>query len=210
MAHKYKIEDVLRQALYSLREYTLNDDFEKWEGEREESIPVDGSRAIGAVNLARLLDEPEMLLVALYKCVGLGTRLFDGWKRSDGSTEHLSHDDVKRCIAASSELSHSSVTLVYSIFRPESSDRCKHGARCEDALRRMLANAYKTYSKEASNGSMVMETWANAFDRFGGHELCRACREEVGNRDVAGRRAIWRRFPEIFDVEAANWGDGPQ
>ncbi|PIL26519.1 hypothetical protein GSI_12277 [Ganoderma sinense ZZ0214-1] len=121
LAHKYHIEDVQRQALYSLREYTFNDNFEVWKGERQEVMKVDGACAIGAVHLARLLDVPQMLPIALYKCLNLGPNILDGWTRSDGSVERLSQDDIKRCISAQRSLSRDRVAYTYWTLYPQAS-----------------------------------------------------------------------------------------
>ncbi|PIL26521.1 hypothetical protein GSI_12279 [Ganoderma sinense ZZ0214-1] len=206
LAHKYNIEDVQKQALFALREYTFNDDFKKWREVRNERIPVDGPCAIGAVNLARLLDIPEMLLIALYKCLSLCTGILDGWKRSDGSIEYLSQDDVKRCIAATSELSRSSSILAYNIFRPEPCMECKQRSRCEESLRQALAEFLDLYAGDISDGSGIMVPWEGAFDEFGGCGVCEACWEEVKYREVSGREDVWDRFPKIFDVKTERWG----
>ena len=206
LAHKYNIEDVEKQALFALREYTFNDDFEKWEEDREERIKVEGPCAIGAVNLARLLEQPEMLVIALYKCLGLGSNMLDGWKRSDGSIEHLSQEDVKRCIAANIRLSRSSAIVAYEIFCAKPSNKCKQKSRCEDSLRRMLVDFLLIHGHEISTGSMAISPWTGAFEGLDELGLCEECWSEMEDREVAGRRGVWSRFPEIFGVKTKSWG----
>ena len=205
LAHKYNIADVQKQALYALREYTFNDGFEKWMEDRVERIVVEGPCAIGAVNLARLLDEPEMLVIALYKCLGLGSGILDGWKREDGSVERLSEDDVKRCITANRELSRSSVIAVYKTFRPEPSDECNQKTRCEASLRQTLTQYLDLCVEHISDGSDVMTTRQGMFSELDGFGMCEACWEEVKTRETWGRYDIWIRFPDIFDIEADRW-----
>ena len=175
LAHKYNIADVQKQALYALREYTFNDGFEKWMEDRVERIVVEGPCAIGAVNLARLLDEPEMLVIALYKCLGLGSGILDGWRREDGSVERLSEDDVKRCITANRELSRSSVIAAYKTFRPEPSDKCNQESRCEDSMRQTLVQYLDLFVQHISDGSEVMSTRMSVFSELDGFGMCDAC-----------------------------------
>ncbi|KAI1795341.1 hypothetical protein LXA43DRAFT_882228 [Ganoderma leucocontextum] len=209
LAHKYNIEDVQRQALSSLREYTFNDNFAVWRDARDEPIPVDDACAIGAVNLARLLDVPEMLPIALYKCLGLGTCLFDGWRRRDGSIEYLSQDDIKRCFAASDELSAAHVSLVTNIYYPVPSDGCKDASLCESYLQQILLATLKYNPVEVADGSDVMASSQHLITlEAGDYGLCAACEQELKDRDVRGREKIWNRFPQIFDIVAKDWGKG--
>ncbi|KAI1795336.1 hypothetical protein LXA43DRAFT_881932 [Ganoderma leucocontextum] len=207
LAHKYHIEDVQRQALRLLREYTFNDNFEMWKGTREETIPVDGACAIGAVNLAKLLNVPEMILSAVYKCLSLRGGILDGWTCGDGSIEYLSQDDIKRCIDASHKLSLAGISLVSTMFRPEASNRCNLRPLCVTALPPTLLDVLKFHPEAVSVASQVMTPWDGIFKKLGGYGLCDTCWHELEARDTAGRQEIWKRFPDIFDVVAERWGN---
>ncbi|KAI1795343.1 hypothetical protein LXA43DRAFT_992370 [Ganoderma leucocontextum] len=205
LAHKYHIEDVRRQALCSLREYTFNDNFAVWKGVRKEIISVDDACAIGAFNLARLLDVPEMLPIALYKCLSLGPSLLDGWTRGDGSVEYLSQDDIKRCFAASNELAADCVTLTYSVYHPHASSGCNHASHCKATLRQMLADIMQHAPGAVSHASEVMTP---CMFNFGDYDLCAPCEQALMERDVSGRDMIWNGFPHLFHIVAKDWGKG--
>ncbi len=209
LAHKYNIEDVERQALHSLREYTLNDDFEAWREDRNEVIKVDGACAIGAVNLARLLDVPQMLPIALDKGLSLGPGILDGWTRSDGSVEYLSQDDIKRCINANRTLSVQRVDFTRSTFEPQASDKCRRERHCEDTLRKMLANTVKHAPDSLTDASSIMETSLSDLGWYDyDYDLCASCSQEVMNRGVDNREDVWRTLPDVFDIVVKDWGKG--
>ncbi|KAM5539599.1 hypothetical protein V8D89_006708 [Ganoderma adspersum] len=205
LAHKYNIEDVQRQALYSLREYTFNDNFDVWKGTRKEVIQVYGACAIGAVNLARLLDIPQMLPIALYKCLSLGPRMLDGWTRSDGSVEYLSQDDIKRCISALRSLSVERVTCIYSMYAPHASTDCEQPTSCEDALRQMLIDAMENVPESFADGPNVMTPCILNFDDY---DLCALCVQDVRDVDVVHRRVVWKTLPQFFGLVVEGWGNG--
>ena len=207
LAHKYNIEDVQRQALHSLREYTFNDDFEEWKEDRNEVIKVDGPCAIGAVNLARLLDVPQMLPIALYKCLALGPNVLDGWTRSDGSVEYLSQDDIKRCISATRTLSVERVTITCSTFHPYASDGCEQTASCKTALRLLLAGTMEHAADSLTDGSSIMDPCASDSNLLW-FDLCESCKQEVKNREVENREGVWRSLPEVFGLVVKDWGKG--
>nr|VWP02334.1 Xanthomonas outer protein J [Ganoderma boninense] len=206
LAHKYNIEDVQRQALYSLREYTFNDNFEVWKERCREGIKVDGPCAIGAVNLARLLDVPQMLPIALYKCLRIGSSMLDGWTRGDGSIEHLSQDDIKRCIDALQSLSRDRVSYTYWMYYAGVSERCAQHALCKDALREILAYIMQCDPDFLSDGAYALENpIVPDMDDFG---LCASCAQAVKDRELGERRTLWENLPDAFSLVVDKWGEG--
>ncbi|PIL28387.1 hypothetical protein GSI_09538 [Ganoderma sinense ZZ0214-1] len=113
VAHKYQAQEVLAAASDRLESFLIpgpghwiDSPALSWEdrwtlGQRQCGIAFEAQDAIEAVNLARLVDRPRMLPVALYLCCFVDpVRLRDGVARADGVVEKLSDEDFARCMRA--------------------------------------------------------------------------------------------------------------
>ena len=88
LCHKYKVEDVLTQAIRLLRERHFSADYAVWQERKvRPNILIQAHAAIGVVNLARLTDVTSLLPTAIYECVRLGSAILDGWRGDDGVVE---------------------------------------------------------------------------------------------------------------------------
>lgn len=206
LTHKYHIEDLLSQALYALHD-SFPTTFREWdEFSRTHLVEMDDAGPIAVVNLARLTDTPSLLPVALYECCSLGEAVVDGWKREDGTVEHLSPADLKRCIRARNEFAREAFALASIIFDPRPSEDCTTPDLCTASLRSRLARLMRN---GAAAGSTVLEWWG-FFIRVGAlaqnnEGYCPACEGELLARARRERERVWNRLPEIFDVEVPNW-----
>ena len=206
LAHKYHIADLLSQALSVLHD-SFPTTFNKWDDfSRIHLVDVDDG-PVAVVNLARLTDTPSLLPAALYECCSLGEALVDGWKREDGTVEHLSPSDLKRCIRARDELAREAFALASIIFDPDPSDDCTTPGICATSLRNRLARIMRNGS---AAGPTVLEWWG-FFIRLGAQlqlndeGYCSACEGELMARARTERERVWNRLPEIFDVEVPDW-----
>ncbi|KAL1938106.1 hypothetical protein VTO73DRAFT_11935 [Trametes versicolor] len=104
IAHKYEISDVQRQALDVLKIWFPSDfdAFDAWRTSPPEGLKK--THAIAAVNIARLTNTPDILPLALYMCVTLRGYILNGWRRQDGTIEHLDSEDLRRCLNARDSL----------------------------------------------------------------------------------------------------------
>ncbi|PIL26444.1 hypothetical protein GSI_12202 [Ganoderma sinense ZZ0214-1] len=213
LAHKYHVEDLLRQALSALKD-TFTSSFKAFD-EGFLDLPVNintmAPLSIAVVNLARLTETLAVLPLALYTCCGHGPTVIDGWERDDGTTEYLSAADLKRCIGARETLAKEAFSLVSAIFNPKPSNDCATPAPCHTALRMTLMKVLETDNVAEP---WVLDPWAPFIRDNGqpehGAGYCYACQRELLERDIKERRRIWDRLPEIFDVEVPNWNEGPE
>ena len=198
LAHKYHVQPVQDQALAALRVFDFTDDFDTYDDgltNNVESLISKDAQAIGAVNLARLTDTPSMLPLAMYQCAYLTSALLDGWKRRDGTVEELSRADLRRCIDGRIALAQEQRILLYQVFSEDPSDDCARPGSCSDILRAMQ-NIF-VLSRDCTD-CMVLTDCTDGVDKIG---LCSACREEVRDRSRRGRRVIWNKLPEIFNLD---------
>ncbi|KAH9916594.1 uncharacterized protein BXZ73DRAFT_81042 [Epithele typhae] len=185
LAHKYDVENALSRALDLLREH-FTSDFDVWEDDerREPLTGVDEDRtcAIGAVNLARLTNTPLILPLALYLCVQLGGDVLKGWTHN-GTTEHLSQEDLEWCINARARLASENTAGVLAEPVEDRKWTC-------DALG----------ARDRDRGRAVEDALAPA-----GRHLCGRCQWKVRTWHEVYRRHVWRSLPEIFEVEVEGW-----
>ncbi|PIL26445.1 hypothetical protein GSI_12203 [Ganoderma sinense ZZ0214-1] len=204
LSHKYHVADAQRQALSALKLY-FSDDFSDLRGfEGHGLFLIKRSDAIAAVNIARLTETTSILPIAFYRCCELGTAVMDGCLRADGYIEHLSVEDHKICMIGRLALLREARALVFRIFQETSTPRCLSRRICRSALHTMLVRAAV---EEAPLEPAVFRDWTpftdKQADRLG---LCRRCRRMLLGRELAVRREIWGRLPEIFGLYIFGWG----
>ncbi|PIL26466.1 hypothetical protein GSI_12224 [Ganoderma sinense ZZ0214-1] len=215
LAHKYHVQDVLEQAIASLKE-RFTDSFDAWEARTgPATIKVRSRQAIGVINLARLVDRPSLLPLAFYKCATLGSAVLDGYKREDNlkSIEHLSREDEKRCIDGRVRLAEAALTVLAEVFTARPCGGCKTHARCRTVLQAMRGDAL---AHEGALSASVLASWREVVSGWARERgLCGPCEKAALERDVRARRRVWDSLPKIFDIEVEGWvppvgGDGAQ
>ncbi|KAI0691716.1 hypothetical protein C8Q76DRAFT_685857 [Earliella scabrosa] len=203
LAHKYNVEDVQAQALDALRTW-WTDDFETWCSESDYPVDTEMMHAIGIVNIARLTDTPSFLPLAFYHCRALGGALFDGWTRRDGTVEHVSKEDIRRCLEGRDRLAKASISHLYRIFTPTPNHMCTTYNACTSSLGKILARAMM---QEDAGSATLLGSWEGPINDYTDyHPLCAACKQGLLDRDVDERRNLWNKLPGIFDLSIDGWG----
>ncbi|TBU37705.1 hypothetical protein BD309DRAFT_594588 [Dichomitus squalens] len=198
LGHKYQMDVVERQAVSCLK-LLFTDDFEQW---LKDNVPYDtiNANGIGAVQLARLTNNPGMLPAALYLCSLEPGVLAYGWTRADGTVERLEPKDLERCINGYGVLREETSTVLAQIFQSASKLRCSNPDYdyCKECLAKFhtLASAY-------SERHTLLHSWEDMYDEWmqSNHvTICTPCKEALREREREQHRAIWRRLPKIYGL----------
>ena len=207
LAHKYDLPDVSDQALALLEEHAFPPDSPR----APQPLPnptliVHDINAIGAVNLARLVDRPALLISALHRCTALGSAVLDGWTREDGQVEHLAPGDLKLCMDAHVPLQRARVTLFVECAYNENPHRhCATPGKCAIALRAVQDAMFR---EEFRQPRATLDAWETPVgERADACGACRCCREMVEGCDASARGDAWVGLPETFGIEVAGWGE---
>ncbi|PIL26473.1 hypothetical protein GSI_12231 [Ganoderma sinense ZZ0214-1] len=208
LAHKYNVLDICNQAIASLQDH-FTTDFAAWDrGANEEVIKVRFQQSIGVVNLARLVDRPALLPTAFYKCALLGCDVLAGYRREDKSIEHLSPEDLKRCINGRNKLVEEAFAILLEVFVSRPCDECTTDVVCRTALQRLLEVALVS-CKQAS--ASVLQGWDDLIQECAQEwHLCAACVKTVLEREYQARKRVWDALPVIFDVKVDGWPSAPR
>lgn len=210
LAHKYEVDDLLRQTISCFRTYYTTS-FDVWNTKGQSGdVPFEVSQeespfyAIGVINLARLTNNPSMLPLAFYDCSSLGGKVVNGWRCPDGTVEHLSSEDLKRCFDGC-------IALVNRATRRHSkfldSTYCmslKQVSSCKSALLAM---------KQKLDGRVVFARGEDALHSFMQlaslkphlSGICESCSRALFNADLAARRTIWAEIPSLFALTVDGW-----
>ncbi|KAM5539634.1 hypothetical protein V8D89_006743 [Ganoderma adspersum] len=207
LAHKYHIQSVQDQAVRALLEHPFSINCHIFSSPSKQQISIRGAQFIGAVNLSRLTDTPLILPFALYQCSRLGSTLLDGWKREDGTVEHLCMADLKRCIDARVVLGKEESFVLHRHFAPVPLDKCEGLVPCAASLERLRCN---TLDKERLQNSVFI-------DRSAGirrvNSLCEGCKQVLQERNRVELQRIWDSLPQVFGITVEGWskadGTGP-
>lgn len=203
LGHKYQMSDLLDDALKYLKAYYPTD-YDEWSALTEYGPPGSGFEklhAVGVVNLARLTNDVDLLLMALLVCCTIddGKRITYGFTREDGSREGLTPNDIALCYTAKTRLIAASVKLTLWVFRPEISNACNTSQNCLRGFQQILkaladiADTLDQCDPSCSN--------AQAFRAaLGKGNLCKPCEAMVAQREVHERKAVWAKLPEIFGI----------
>ncbi|KAH9856111.1 hypothetical protein C2E23DRAFT_722423 [Lenzites betulinus] len=211
LAHKYNIADLETQASTVLQSAYVQTfaDLEALQAfrELEDPGPADGNFptfddvcAIGAINYARLLDQPGVLPYAMYTCCGLGADILDGWTREDGTREHLSTEDLKRVVNGREKLAMTARHAFLRIFDPASGES---PCSCEAALVELMMGAGLSEGPATHD---VLSSWEPDIRRLCfDFDICQLCEDDLLARDDMERRQIWARLPEFFGLDVPGW-----
>ncbi len=156
--------------------------------------------AIAVVNIARLTGCDILLPPALAVCCTLSAReLLRGFKRTDGTRETLSPDDLERCIDGSSNLMLASTKISLSAFSPFYSDGCRTEDECQRGIRELL-HSYKYHPDIVANdhsfGSWAMYLGGGGLSLADGDiHICSLCQEMLKVRISTEQWLVWRNLP---------------
>ncbi len=120
----------------------------------------------------------------------------DGYKRRDGSVEHLSAHDLRLCLDARGALGRELDNTVKNMFRPGPSfdPECTATKSCP------TISGILYYAQEGVPGACsVMVPWRDSIDGWvEEHDLCKACKRTLLQREREERRVVWMKLPGIF------------
>ncbi|KAI1795355.1 hypothetical protein LXA43DRAFT_38544 [Ganoderma leucocontextum] len=207
LTQKYDLPDIRDQALELLEEHAFPTHAPRApETHPHPTLVVKDNNAIGAVNIARLVDKPSLLLPALHRCVTLGSAVLDGWTRDDGYVEHLSLVDLKLCMDAHPALLSERVTLFSeSTYDHDPAHDCVASPQCEVGLQAvedvMLREEFRQHRA-------TLDEWeTHITERADDCGVCGYCQKMLKDRDADLRREAWTRLPAIFGIEVAGWSE---
>ncbi|KAI1795289.1 hypothetical protein LXA43DRAFT_37169 [Ganoderma leucocontextum] len=200
LAHKYGIQSVQDHAIRALQEYHFPSEINNFFGPPKKHIFVKSIHCIGAVNLARLTDTPLMLPTALYGCSYVSGRLLSGWTREDGTIEHLSTDDLKRCFDARIALGQEQALLPARLFSAVPPERCTSHRRCAPYIAKLVANVAVV---EALVKKDALCDLSSVISQLNG--MCGGCTQVLLERHRVERKRIWDTLPQIFGIVIEGW-----
>ncbi|KAI0776631.1 hypothetical protein BD413DRAFT_225471 [Trametes elegans] len=203
LGYKYQITELYQEALAVLKGY-FPASFDDWNSiERDSFFTCEDIHSIGAVNLARLMDEPTLLPAALWRCCRLGSDLVYGFTRKDGTQEHLTWEDLGLCFAAKGRILKAGVRARLRTFYPVVDPKCKSDGACRSALLKLGRALEEDLDGVAETDPLVPYTRIPVKDKL---PLCSNCRAMVRARDERERRVIWDRLPQLLGIEVPGWG----
>ena len=200
LGHKYQIDTLFAQALDYLKLY-FTTDFATWTRPWIHRYPYKFSlmHAIGVVDLAHLLGCSSLLPTAFLVCCFIRPQdLLVGLRRPDGSFMTLSQADLARVMSAQGTLVkelHAALVRVCSA--------CVHScAHCAAVADEILLACIDTSTRALDP---FVECDMFLYPSSGRESMCTACEEQFKARMRIQQREIWKRLPEIFDVEVDGW-----
>ncbi|PIL26539.1 hypothetical protein GSI_12297 [Ganoderma sinense ZZ0214-1] len=200
LAHKYQCPDVETQALFVLKKYYTCHfpEHDTYDASVTTLTVPPLSAAVAAINIARLTQSPSMLPFALYQACNLADVVMNGYKRRDGSVEHLAADDLRLCIRARTELAWELARVVDAVFSPTPTKHCRTFGECATA-REMIHEMRQSHARGDCDALSVRRTsipwWVAEFG------LCKVCKREMLRRDVEERRRVWMLLPNMFGLD---------
>ncbi|KAI1795354.1 hypothetical protein LXA43DRAFT_1108512 [Ganoderma leucocontextum] len=208
LAHKYGIEDIQSQALSCLQDSGyFSCDLHRFQYPDPTKVSVQPVHAIGAVILARLTDTPSMLPCALYRCCVLGGDLLDGWTRADGMVEHLTQDDLKRCVNARAMLADDGWRAFCLVFDDNrTSTTCARPDECRAGLRWVRATILNGDQMKERPALAALRDWSREISQGRlDHRFCALCEKALQDRNKVGLGIFWTRLPVRFGLAGNGW-----
>ncbi len=141
-----------------------------------------------------------MLPFALYLAFNLGGRIVDGYKRRDGTVEHLTTAELRHCIDGRKALTIQTAALLKTVgaLDPRDGSGCTTRKKCITALREIHDEIEQDMLGECDGfnpNNRMIEDWAANYG------LCGVCKREMLEREaVAERRRMWRLLAGMFGL----------
>ena len=207
LAHKYSLPAVRDEALRLLQQFDFPSSAPRARlvSSPNPLVRVEPIHAIGAVNLARLVDEPALLYPALYRCAVLGSAVLAGWARDDGEVERLEPEDLRLCMDARAALARVEVAIFAAMFVDTLNEDCESIKECRAGLRRLedvllleeFGKRHDVLDRDGVGGDVK--------ERAKALGVCKGCRMMLEHRRDEKQREIWRRLPKLFGMEGKGW-----
>lgn len=160
--------------------------------------------AIGAINIARLTNTPEILPLAFMLCFDMGGDILDGRRRQDGTVEHLDSADLRRCLEARTPLSKQANDMRVNLLEKGINIECLC-SRCKDGIRTVFTS---TSFKTGGGPDGVLDDWGSSVvEHFRVSRIrCSGCMAGLLALEKEERKRIWNMLPTIFDVQGHEVG----
>ncbi|KAH9941831.1 uncharacterized protein BXZ73DRAFT_41734 [Epithele typhae] len=208
LGHKYQMDTVVKRLAARLGQYYTKH-WAGWRDPSRSSFPecLRGTAAIAVVNIARLTDELWLLPAALFECLELPTlALLSGFKRGDGTVEHLSHEDLARCIDARPIVKRDEIiSAIDYVFdydlkkcANDDSDRCYATLHALQQDPGFLYHDYQPYR----DFTQRKHSWSKRVRP----SLCGGCYHAVVEREEEGCKLFFKNLPVYFGLEIRAWG----
>ena len=214
MSYKYQISHIFEMATRSLRQM-FPGELALWE---DQSRNIRG-HAVEAVNLFRLLNEPHMLVPALYECSLLSSReVFRGTPRADGTLERLTPADMELCWDMHHSLMAQDACMVARFlapFRASPGSACQSPDECARIIEEELLSEERDdatcipveYVRGNPLYSYYVERINSALSNKG---VCEWCMKELLHRERNSREEIWERLPNLTRTTGIARGSSTQ
>ena len=202
MSYKYQISHILEMATRSLRQM-FPGELALWE---DQSRNIRG-HAVEAVNLFRLLNEPHMLVPALYECSLLPTpEVFQGQPCADGTPECLTRADMELCCDLHHKLlAHDTGIAVRFVapFRASSGSACQSPDECARTVEETLLRKERDRIISIPWGYVDGNPLSSYFvehtkDVLSNSGVCEWCMREVLHRAQNSREEVWNGLPDMI------------
>ena len=208
MSHKYQISHLLETVTRSLSQM-FPDELDLWEVHGR-MIHING-HAVEAVNLFRLLDEPDMLVPAFYACSRLPSHtVVGGTLRTDGTPECLTPADIELCLDLHHHLLVLNATLVLRFvtpFRAYPESPCPNPDMCSRIIEERLLKDVRQYASSPSSAFMRGDPLDDTLlNRIGlalrNSEVCESCMKELRERAYRPLLEVWNALPRLMGISA--------
>ncbi|KAI0742412.1 hypothetical protein C8Q80DRAFT_1109297, partial [Daedaleopsis nitida] len=213
-SHKYQIGGLLQQSLAYLH-YHFTTDLDTWCASPSH-VPdsFELVQAIGVVNLAYLTNTLSILPTALSVCCLLpGKDLIGGFKRTDGTRERLSEEDLAFIFDAKHHFMLTMTAATLRVF-----DQYVHSEWCDSKDECRRAACLVLFRLEAAPDLLASAhpfvPWEEYVRYFQGMdpdwkcptvEMCSLCCEFREERFKMEQRKIWKDLPALFGLEIPGW-----
>ena len=221
LSHKYQLYQLFNAVIYRFEDIfpTRLDDWDR-RGAVDGDDPnrLSSAEAIEAVNLFRLIDKPNMIPTALYRCAQLEPRaILRDKTRADGVTrEELSPADIELCMEVKEELLKATASLltrlheacearIVHLTHAPSSACCASPGLCVRDLRVVMRRCIEDMRECLSADPLDMRYMDEVVSAQRDGGLCHVCGNVLEAAYAEERREIWGRLPELTGVDVAYW-----
>ena len=201
IGHKYEMTSLVQAAAAFLKSY-YTADLDQWSKRSSPRVPpsFEDAHVIGVVNIARLINEPSVLLSALIACCTLD-HVAKGLIREDGTLERLSYEDLDRCWRGRKWLTGWMLVMDDDMRRAveRNASLCTEHA-CTQQQSRILEKANR-YVHHTNDDPFVLYHIPSVRPA----SICTDCWSHLQKAEARGRRIGWKKAPMAFGVNVPGW-----
>ncbi|KAH9856212.1 hypothetical protein C2E23DRAFT_722714 [Lenzites betulinus] len=210
IGHKYQIDELVQRNITFLQKLYPSD-YNSFLATRRNHRPPSFTRAhaIGVVNLARLVNVPSLIPIALMECCTIGANIVHGLLHADGTREMLTPEDLGRCFVGRARMGQASARIAHQMFRQTVARGCRRPACCQRVLLRLLTELGDGRIELVSN----IDWWASWTEYVDGkdedRELCGRCYRMLDeDRPMQLQREVWGVLPTMMGLpQMEDWGE---